>query len=452
MPTWIKPTVSKLAIIFLGCFVYGIYSLIIVGPVYGFYLYELVYFLNPGNRWWSASLPNLSYSFVVVLLMLVMFFIKRKEHVLNTIQTMPQAKWFILVFITYFIVGFFAISHEIHQRYLFDLFKLYIVMFVAYRVLDTNKKLETALFIYLIGAAYIGYEAFSVGRNSLGRVEGIGMVDVPEANGTAAALVPAIPILVYFFWSKPWKTKLFVSVLGVFIANGLVLINSRGAFLGAAVGFGYFLMYMFFSKYKLPKQRMMIIFLIMASFAGVIRIADDAFWERMNTIKGSSITSTESSGGRRMNFWVATFDMLEDHPFGLGIYGYQILSPLYLDESLLDSHFRSTNMRAVHSMWFQGLAEIGWLGALFFLFLLKSIFKQLKQAKKKLVNSKLYKNYYFLISLEAGLIGYMVAGSFINAFRTEIFYWMIIFCIIGSSIVMHRENTDEPVKKGEGGE
>jgi hypothetical protein len=446
--------VSKLAFVFLACFAYGIFSLIIVGPVYGFYLYELVYFLNPGNRWWSASLPNLSYSFVVVLLMLVMFFIKRKQHILNTLKTMPQAKWFALIFITYCLVHFVAVSQEIHQRYLFDLFKLYIVMFVAYRVIDSNNKLETALLIYLIGSAYIGYEAFSIGRNSLGRVEGIGMVDVPEANGTAAALVPAIPILVYFFWNKPWKTKLLVSLLGVFIANGLVLINSRGAFLGAAVGFGYFLIVMFFSKYKLPKQRMMIIFLIVASLVAVIRIADDAFWERMNTIQESSITNKESSGGRRMNFWVATFDMLEDHPFGLGIYGYQILSPLYLDESLLDSHFRSSNMRAVHSMWFQGLAEIGWLGALFFLLLLKSIFTQLKQAKKKLVNAKLYENYYLIISLEAALLGYMVAGSFINAFRTEIFYWMMTFCIIVSSIVLNSNNTDKDsvVDKGMNGE
>ena len=442
---------SKLAFLFLGCFISGIYYLIVAGPVYGFYLYELIYFLNPGNRWWSASLPNLSYSFLVVFLMLVMFFIKRKQHTLNTLKTMPQAKWFICIFITYCFVYFFAVSQDIHQRYLFDLFKLYIVMFVAYRVIDTNKKLEAAILIYLIGCAYIGYEAFTVGRNSAGRVEGIGMVDVPEANGTAAALVPALPLLIYFFWKKPWKIKLLVSVLGVFILNGLVLINSRGAFLGGVIGSGYLLAFMLFSRYKLPKQRIMVVFLVVVGLSGAIKLTDDAFWERMNTIQESSIDNKESSGGRRMNFWVVTFDMLDDHPLGLGIYGYQILSPVYLDEELLGLETNKTGMRAVHSMWFQGLAEIGWIGAFFFLFLLKSIYTQLNKAKKKLIKLKLYEDYYLIISLEAGLLAYMITGSFINTFRTEIFYWMMMFCIIVSSIALNNTFNDEAIKEESNG-
>ena len=43
------------------------------------------------------------------------------------------------------------------------------------------------------------------------------------------------------------------------IVNGLILINSRGAFLGAAIGASYILIAMMFSRYKLPKQRIFII-------------------------------------------------------------------------------------------------------------------------------------------------------------------------------------------------
>jgi len=436
--------VSKFSLLFLFAFAYGVYAIFFVAPVYGFYLYELIYFLNPGNRWWSQSLPNIGYSFVTVLFTLAVYFLKRNEFDKNTLSRMPEAKWFAIVFLIYCGIYFVSITPEMHQRYLFDLFKLFIIMFIAYRMLDSFKKLEIAMLLYLVGAAYIGYEAFTVGRNASGRVEGIGMVDVPEANGTAAALAPAIAILVYFFWQKPWKVKLVIAVLGLVIANGLVLINSRGAFLGAAVAGGFFFAHMMFSKYKLPRQKLMIVFLMVAGSLVIIRLADDSFWERMGTIKTSSMENTNQSGARRINFWIATFDMLEDHPLGTGIYGYQVLSPLYLDASLMDSHFRKKNMRAVHSMWFQGLAEIGWIGALCFLLLLRSLFAHIKSAKKRLIELGDYRHYYMLVALQGGLLGYMVAGSFINAFRTEIFYWMMMFCIAASTIALRiYEKSDE---------
>ena len=105
-------------------------------------------------------------------------------------------------------------------------------------------------------------------------------------------------------------------------------------------------------------------------------------------------------------------------------------------------------MRAVHSMWFQGLAEIGWIGAVCFLFLLRCLFVHIKRAKQHLVELGQYRHYYMLVALQGGLLGYMVAGSFINAFRTEIFYWMMTFCITASVIALRMtkstEKVDEP--------
>ncbi|TYK65763.1 O-antigen ligase family protein [Colwellia echini] len=429
---------SKFALLFLLLFASGLYAILFVAPVWGFYLYQVIYFLNPSSRWWSSGIPSISYSFVTFLLTLSVFLFTQKKHNLNTVCKIPEFKWFILLFFTYLMVTLVAVSQETHLRYVFDLFKLLLVVYVGYRLIDTEKKIELALLFYLLGCAYIGYEAFVVGRNEFGRVEGIGTVDAPEANGTATAIAPAISILLYYGWRGSLKIKILVAFGGALIVNGLILINSRGAFLGAAAGSIYFIFYMVFSKYKLPKQKIMLMLILLVGIAGVLRFTDDMFWERMGSIQKSSISDKES-GASRVQYWLKTFDMLDDSPFGLGIYGYQIVSPMYLTEEQIDKAKKEGySGRAVHSMWFQALSEIGWLGAGVILCLMLSIYKHLRRAKKQAVYYKDYIMYYRLITVESALISFMVAGSFINAFRAEIFYWLILFCICASTIALNK--------------
>jgi hypothetical protein len=326
-----------------------------------------------------------------------------------------------------------AVQKELHINFLIELIKLYAVTYVFYRVLDTRNKLLIALFIYAIGCAYIGFEAMSVGRNSTGRVEGIGTVDAPEANGTAAMLVPAIPLLLYFLWRGNWKIKLGTLILGALIVNGLILINSRGAFMGVLVAAGGFIWFMVFSRYKLPWQRMMVIFIIIGSTLAVFRFTDDVFWERMESIQNSSSKESEGSGGRRINYWLATFDMVDDYPFGVGIWGYQTLSRFYLSEELMSDR-KEQQTKAVHSMWFQGFSEVGWLGiGLFFTFLVHLTLR-VRKTKKYLIEKGDIENFYLVLTIQLSLLGFLIAGSFIDAFRAVVLYWFFAFSMVANSI------------------
>jgi len=440
--------ISKFSILFLLLFAGGIYSLVFVAPVWGFYVYEMLYFLNPTNRWWGAGIPNISYSFITVLLTLVFLFFKRKEITDNTINKIPEFKWFILLYLVYIMVTFFAVSIELHNKYMLALLKQLLVMYIAYRLLDSEKKLTLAIYFYLLGCGYIGYEAFLRGRDMFGRVEGIGTLDAPGANGISAAIAPAIPLLIYFFWRANIKIKIAALLLGVFIANGLILINSRGAFLGAAVGLAYLVFFIAFSKFKLPKQRIALVVLIIIGVSGVVRFTDDMFWSRMSTITSSSIENENESGAGRVQFWMKTFDMLDEQPMGLGIWGYQLMSPLYLSEVQIEHAKREGwTGRAVHSMWFQGLSEIGYLGMLIFFALLISTKMHVNRAKKHVISHGDYNFYYLLISIEAALISFLVAGSFIDAFRAEILYWLLMFCIVSSTVALNKFSSSDSVKQ-----
>jgi O-antigen ligase len=427
---------SKFAILFLLVLTYGSYLALVSGPAWGFYLYELVYFLNPKTRWWSSGLPELRYPLMVSLLMLVSYFFRRAKLVNNRFSDIPQAKWILATFIVYCLVYFVAISPELHLIATINLFKLVIIIFIAYRALETYDLLDFAVLTYLIGAMYIGYEAYNIGRNEFGRIEMIGTVDSPGANGTASILAPAIPLLIYFVWRGHWKYKILVALSGVFIVNGLILINSRGAFIAAGIGFIYFTGSILLSKYKLPKQRIVAFLIILISFLAAYELADETFWERMQTISESK-GDTSTSGDTRTIFWMASLDMLKDHPFGLGAYGYQLKSFSYLDEEQVQRALSEGHQgRAVHSIWFQGLSEIGWLGFLFFLLIFISTLRHNQRAKKALIRRSQYSRYYFILSLEGSLLAFLGAATFIDQFRSELLYWLIMFNFTASVIAL----------------
>jgi hypothetical protein len=317
---------------------------------------------------------------------------------------------------------------DVHYRFAFNYLKLVVIIMVAYKLVNSRKLLDFALWAYVIGATYIGYLATSYGRSTGGRVEGIGMADAPDANDTAAALVPAGAILLYFFWMGSKKVKLACVVCGAFIANGLVLINSRGAFLGIVSSAGLYLLYMTFSKYRRKGQRAIAIFTVVLGIGGCLYVTDDTFWERMSTLQ--SVEDQQTSGSSRVNYWLAALDMSVEYPLGMGVGGFNTMARFYVPREYLSG----TMYKSVHSMWMQGLTEVGWLGLIFLLAMLFSLWRLSRKAKKWLLEQGENSDYFKLLALECALFGYLVAGSFINRFRAEILYWMIVLLAIGINV------------------
>ena len=411
---------SLFALLFVIVFFGGVAVTLFYSGAAAFILYQLVYFLNPDDRWWSAYIPGISYSLFTALLMMAMLGLGyRKYSRISPWSRQPIIKWLIALVISYFVANLWALNPQAHHEFTIYYIKMIVIILVAYKLIHSERMLDASIWAYIIGATYIGYLATITGRNSGNRVEGIGMADAPEANGVAAALVPAGALLMYYAWLGSWKVKLLCVACGALIANGLVLINSRGAFLGVVVGSGAYLCCMMFSEYRRKGQRAMAVFIAAAGLSGALYVTDAQFWERMQTLQ--DLESRESGSGR-VTFWLTTFDMLEDHPMGMGVQGYNQLASLYMDAETRGGVVN----RSVHSLWFQGLSEVGPVGFFFFIALLVSLYKISEKAKQFVVADGDNTQYFKLLALQCGLISYLVAGTFINQFRAEILYWMIL--------------------------
>lgn len=423
---------SKFALLFVGVLLAGLGTALFYHGWAAFLLYEVTYFMNPDDRWWSSQLPGVSYSFWVAILMLLV--LGRRYVTYSQASPWlahPSLKWLILLLGCYYLAFFWAIRPQEHDQFTYAFFKLVVIVLVAYKLLNTRAALNGAIWAFLVGCAYIGYLATELGRNMGTRLEGITLPDSPDVNGVANTLAPAGVFLIYYAWMGSNKVRLLSIVCAAFIANGLVLFNSRGAFLGAATGVGLYLLLMLFSRHQQKGQRFLAVLVIAFGIGGAISVTDDVFWERMGTL--SNLESRQSGSGR-ITYWLTTFEMMDDHPMGMGVRGYNALASFYMSAEERGNDSGRGRYRAVHSLWFQGLSEVGWHGLGIFLILLWTLFRTSRHAKKHLIAEKDFRGYFHLSAIECALVGYLVTGSFIDQFRSEVLYWMILFVAVATNV------------------
>jgi O-Antigen ligase len=423
------------SLLFLSIFLILSAFCIVRSPVYGIFLYEFVYFMNPQARWWYVQVPHYRYSFFIVLLIVVGCFLRSDRFIANKIFDVPLSKWLLLLTCIVLLSWFWGVDNVYYEMLITRYLKYIFFIFLMYKIIDSRRDLDIALVVYMVGIFYICFIAWQMGRGGSARLEGIGVPDGEEVNGTAAAVVSAVPMLAYMvlFSAKKWMQ--FLALIGLtFVLNGLILLNSRGAFLAVVISMGWMAIVIFKEK-GLKSQKWKF---ILGSIGGVFLffyLADNLFWERMNTM---ATLSTEVEGGNRVLYWWKTFEMLADHPLGTGIAGYEILSPQYLPSEWL-THGR----RAVHSTWFEVLSSFGYQGFIAFMGYIFSTLLFTRKVKKYLRARGELHHELKLVSLEASFIAFLVAATFINRFYAEMLYWLPALLAVFGNIYMIKPLKEE---------
>lgn len=406
--------------------------------IFAFVLYQLIYFFHPENRWWGSLIPSFGYSFFSVVFMLLILVLRWQETKKNKLLAVPSIRWFYFSVAIYSIVYTWAAIPSYHLEAIIPLIKAAIILSIAFKLCHSTIALDYMLYGYTAGAAYIGYYIFQVGRNAGDRVEGIGMVDSPEANGVAAAIAPASIICLFYFWRHVGlKQKTPFVIAGAIIVNGLVLVNSRGAMLGVAAGAAYLLWRLFFSSVQRKYQKTTVLGIAFAGLVSLLYITDSSTINRIYSIsEQTTVNENKETGATRIVFWKAAWTMAKDHPFGLGRGGFEINAPLYIAHNIDTGRSRN---RAVHSSWFEALSESGYLGLGSLIMIILSSFYMTKKCKKILNSPEFINDYFKIVCLESMLISYMVSMTFINRMRAEVFLWCVFFIACAFNIYYLRK-------------
>jgi hypothetical protein len=330
-----------------------------------------------------------------------------------------------------------SINPEIHQKMVFRYLKYIFFIFLIYKVVDNQTSLRGCILVYILSICYVAFLAWQVGRTGEGRLEGIGIPDAPDVNGVAAVVVTSVPLVLYIilFSAEKWLKGVAVIALA-FVLNALILMNSRGALVGLIASMSWF-SFIIFSQKGIRSAKWKLVAGLVCGLFLFVYLADDSFWARMETLQN---VDAETGSGHRILYWLKTFEMLGDHPFGMGAMGFQLASPDYLPAEWMAS---GEGVRAVHSTWFEVLSEYGYQGLIVFMGYIASTFFLARKVKHYLIKKGERTNMLQLVALESAFIGFIVASTFINRFYAEIMYWLPAFIAVFANIYMLKPQREE---------
>jgi probable O-glycosylation ligase (exosortase A-associated) len=243
-----------------------------------------------------------------------------------------------------------------------------------------------------------------------------------DNNGTAVGMLMLVPLIGFLIQTtKKKRAKRFFAIILVGCLYRALSTYSRGGFLAAiAMGGVWWLR----SHYKFRNLLATLVILVI-----VLPALPDAFWNRMGTIQKYEEEQDESALGR-LYYWSLALQMATANPI-LGV-GFNSYNKAY--DAYDVSRGRYGKERSVHNSFLGVLAELGYVGFFFFLFILWTSFRACDQVRRlALRNETLLDLGKSAVAVQTSLVAFVVGGSFVPFQYNE-----MLWHLIGLSIVLRR--------------
>ena len=277
----------------------------------------------------------------------------------------------------------------------------------------------------MISGISVALVALSNKMNGIGLVEGTRVTisreyrsQLGDPNDLSLVLMFPVSFLAAELFDKGANKyrRLFAAVGLLLAISGVIATQSRGGLLGIAAILSFFL----YQKVKNP--------IVVGMCAGVAMLAMMVFagiGDRQSG--GAAEDGVDASAMGRIYAWQAAINMALSNPLtGVGVDNF------YVNYYFYSPHWDGKN-HAVHSTWFQVLGETGFVGIGIFVLLIASIYRSLSRVY--CINA-LNPNDQVAVNanaLKAGLIGFMVAGTFL----TQAFTWPL-YIILALTIALEK--------------
>jgi O-antigen ligase len=293
-------------------------------------------------------------------------------------------------------------------------------------VIDNEK-----LFSKFIGAWIVIYIFLAI-FGILHKGTGVGGFLVDE-NDFCLAVNMIIPFCFFGAISSAGRKKIFYFGLSCLFLFVVILTNSRGGFVGLVALF----LYAWFRS----KRKILMGFAISLLVVFAVLVAPSTYDARIQSIAEEG--TGRGTAADRVYIWKIGWDMFLDHPvLGIGQGNFPFEFRKYEVEAGFHEGLwgRSRAGRAAHSIYFTLLPELGLVGALIFILIIYSNFKDLKYIRgiwttRKDVNiigdSLRYYNYG--LAIECSMIAYLVSGIFISAL-----YYPHLWIITGAILSLRK--------------
>lgn len=273
-----------------------------------------------------------------------------------------------------------------------------------------------------------------------------------DNNHFAVGMVMVMPLLFYlYFHSEKKMAKLAAASTILLTALSIMGTQSRGGFLCLSIVLGW---------YVLTSRRKFFSLFVMTLVGGVILyFAPDSWFDRMDSIQNAD-ENTSFLG--RVIAWKVSTALAFDYPiFGGGFHAIQSFSIWmeYINKidflSFITTPAPEYSPRAAHSIYFEILGDLGFLGLGLFIALLVNGFYTARDIRQLVAsNASLIWARDLSDGLRLGLVAYCIGGAAVSLGYFELFYVSLMFLEVLKQFVIkaiHDEalpqNTERSVKQ-----
>jgi hypothetical protein len=408
-------TAAAFAIFCLVCTVFAFTR----HPIWGLYFYLATTYVFPPGRWWGYVFGDLRWALLAAAVTAVAVVYNRGK-----LQSKPlwlsHAPVLMLVLFNgwMWVQSLWALDPTDHLAGSSEFSKCLLALWFVYRVLDSKERIRDLMLGHVLGCGLLGVYAHMAGREG-DRLDGVGGPNIDDANTLGMYLASAMVLgLALVMTQKGWRR--WASLLSLpLIANGFVLANSRGSFLGVVAGM------LVLAFCMAPKYRRLFWSMALVGAVGLAVVVDKVFIERMFTIQDvtSESEAADTSARSRLVIAKAQLEMFIDHPMGSGRRGTAVLSPKYMDRQWLTGDEDNAE-RSSHNTFLSALAEQGIPGALIYgslvLWVASAVFRVRRMNLQK-VDPEIAT---FGAALCGGLIVVFVAGMTADYMVKEVQFWL----------------------------
>jgi len=392
----------KLTLIFTLILTLFLFSLL-SNPFIGIATYVWLEYFYPQYFMWG-SLKTIPYSLILFSIIFISLIRDKNLNPLNN-------KFCILLFIFFSHISlstYYAIyplvalvEYERTAKVLLSALLIYYSATSIFRVEFLIKMLLGAVGFFIIKGAIITLLTGGGGLTVIGADKSF----IADRGTFSIAIVMLLPFIFYFYTTT--KNKLVKYTLIGFMIFSIITILGTYSRAGLITITFVFMCYLF-TKIRLKNFLFILIIIPIA-----INFIPGKWIERMETI---STYEEDKSAMGRINAWKYGLELAQEKPLLGG-------GPQAFRGNLIFFPNGKIKFVEAHSYVFELLGELGILGCLIFLYLIKSSYKILGEIKKSSDN-----NYRLLaIALRYSLTAYLVGGLFVSiAFHGLVYYLMAL--------------------------
>ena len=340
-------------------------------------------------------------------------------------------------------ISYLLAPNNISAPDVFDKFWKICALCVLINIVITSRlRLHSML---IITAVALGYYGVSEGFKMIltgGGYHMLGIGSYGDNNQSAIPLLMILPILSYLSRYSKLRIVRYVFLAGTLIDSlGVMSTWSRGAFVGLSI--------LAIAMVLLSKRRLRAGVLVGVAAVAIMSLLSVGYVERLQTIQDAS---QDDSFMGRVLAWEVSYEMAREHPFfGEGFHAVQDVSIWgdYVQKVPLPEALRGLPpdlAKAAHSIYFEVMGDLGFLGLAIYLLLLlygfRNTGKVIRFTKRK---PDLQWMAEMAMAFRLSLIVFAVTGAAVSVGYFEILYVVLTLAAVLArfSRLLERETAAE---------